>query len=59
MKVVLEFLSLLTPYKKKNETIDVSFLYLWVVNTGKKMRFVSFFFSVGVIYKCSRNMLFI
>ena len=26
----------------------VSFLYLWVVNTEKKIRFVSFFFSVGV-----------
>lgn len=35
---------LITLYEKKNETFFVSFLYLWVVNTKKKMRFVSFSF---------------
>ena len=32
-----------TPYENKNETILVSFLYLWVVNAGKKMRFYLIF----------------
>jgi hypothetical protein len=37
------------PTKRKITRKIVSFLYLWVINTETKMRFVSFFFSVGVM----------
>jgi hypothetical protein len=43
-----EKIRLITLYKKKNETKTVSFLYLCVVITEKKMRVVSFLFLVGV-----------